>query len=554
MPPLEVVRVERRRRAIEAARAEWERDPQACRDRCRTLAGFIREFFPLLHPGMPYLHGWNIDFLCAHLEAITFGKFLAMGLSNRLLANVPPGTMKSLIVNVFWPAWEWGACGLPWLQYVATSHRDDLCARDSRRMRTLVESEKYQALWPMRLIRAAEMSFENDKGGWRESIPIGSLTGGRGHRLLIDDPHSIDSSESDATRERTVRNFRESASQRMADPATSAIVLIMQRLHQGDLSGIAIDEHFGYIVVMLPMEFEVDRCCISPLLNETDCLFGKAGEPMRDPRTEEGELLWPERFPRWVVDRDKVPLGAFGVAGQLQQRPSPRGGGLFKRHWFEGRIIRQVPPADKMMPLSQTSSAHWVRHWDLAATKKKRAPRTAGVKMGKTVDGRIIVANVITTREEGHEVRTTIKATAEIDGRDCEISLPQDPGQAGKTQARDLIAMLAGFVVHARPEAADGDKYVRAEPFSSQCEAGNVYLVEGPWNTDYVDELCGFPAFILKDQVDASSGAFARLPKDKGQTFVAPPEIAGRLRDIPGATAGPPPSWSGRPERGGGAP
>jgi hypothetical protein len=235
---------------------------ELARERCKTLAGFIREFFPLLHPGQPYVHSWNIDFLCAHLEAITFGNFLALGLSNRLLANVPPGTMKSLLVNVFWPAREWGPCGLSWLQYVATSHRDDLCARDSRRMRAVVESDKYQTLWPMRLIRAAEMSFENDKGGWRESIPIGSLTGGRGHRLLIDDPHSIDGSESEATRERTVRNFRESASQRMADPATSAIVLIMQRLHQGDLSGVAVDEGFGYVQVMLPMEFEPDRCCI----------------------------------------------------------------------------------------------------------------------------------------------------------------------------------------------------------------------------------------------------------------------------------------------------
>src|SRR5258706_5316084 len=155
-------------------------DPQLARERCKTPASFIREFFPLLHPGQPYVNSWNIDFLCSHLETITFGRFLALGLSNRLLDNVPPGTMKSLLVNVFWPAWEWGPRGLPWLQYVATSHRDDLCARDSRRMRALVESEKYQTLWPMELIRAAEMSFENSKGGWRESIPIGSLTGGRG--------------------------------------------------------------------------------------------------------------------------------------------------------------------------------------------------------------------------------------------------------------------------------------------------------------------------------------------------------------------------------------
>lgn len=445
---------------------------------------------------------------------------------------------NSLLVNVFWPCWEWGPCGLPWLQYIATSYKADNCARDSRRMRALIESKFFQTLWPLALTRAGEMALENERGGLRQSVPFNSLTQWRAHRLLIDDPHSIDTAESDVERDKTSRRFRESATTRLIDPITSAIILIMQRLHQNDLSGIALALKLGYVHVMLPMEFEPDRRCETP--------FG------RDPRTYDGELLCEERSPREVVERDKTAMTVYAVAGQFQQRPSPREGGLFKRHYF--KTVERTPPDADMVPVNSGASAKWVRHWDLAASTQQRSARTAGVKMGKARDGRYIVSSVIVTRSEGNEVRKLIRATAELDGRACEVSLPQDPGQAGKVQKQDMVAMLAGFVAHARPET--GDKYTRAEPFASQCEAGNVYLVAADWNEGYVEEHCLFPAGALKDQVDASSGAFARLPKTQyASTFAVPPEITGRPRDIPGGgSLGSPPSWSGRPERGGGAP
>jgi predicted phage terminase large subunit-like protein len=221
-----------------------------------------------------------------------------------------------------------------------------------------------------------------------------------------------------------------------------------------------------------------------------------------DPRTTDGELLDPVRFPPKEVKKLQRDMGDYAYAGQYQQRPTPREGGLFKREWFEGRIIRQAPPGTR-----------WVRHWDLAATKDKKAARTAGVKLGRTPDGRYVVGHVVKTQDEGNAVRRLIKATAELDGVEVEISLPQDPGQAGKVQAKDFVAGLAGFVV--RAEGETGDKYTRAEPFSVQCEAGNVDLVEGPWNADYIDELCLFPGGSFADQVDASSGAFGRLVTSK---------------------------------------
>ncbi|MCJ8520754.1 putative phage terminase large subunit-like protein [Pseudorhizobium tarimense] len=144
----------------------------------------------------------------------------------------------------------------------------------------------------------------------------------------------------------------------------------------------------------------------------------------------------------------------------------------------------------------------------LAATKKTTAARTARVKLRKADDGSYVVGHVVTTKDEGNAVRRLIKTTAELDGTDVLISLPQDPGQAGKVQAKDYVSMLAGWTVKADPET---DKVTRAEPFLSQCEVGNVFLVQGAWNEAYLDELCLFPGGAFKDQVDATPGAFGRL-------------------------------------------
>lgn len=370
--------------------------------------------------------------------------------------------------------------------------------RDNTKMRRLVESEWYQALWSnvrMAHDQNAKGKFENTASGGREGRPFASMTGGRGDRVIIDDPHSTETAESPVERNNTIRIFRESISDRLNDLDKSAIVVIMQRLHADDVSGTILKLGLPYEHLCLPMEYEGPSNKITAI-------------GFKDPRTYEGELLLPERFSRDAVEKLKVAKGSYAYAGQYQQRPTPREGGLFKRTWFEGKIRRTAP-----------EGMRWVRHWDLAATKDAKAARTAGVKLGRAPDGSYWIGHAVTTQDEGNEVRKLIKSVAETDGKSVEISLPQDPGQAGKVQAKDMVSMLAGWVVRAEPET--GDKITRAEPFSVQCEAGNVFLIEGDWNSDYLDELCLFPGGTFKDQVDASSGAFGRLVTRKAAPSAA---------------------------------
>jgi predicted phage terminase large subunit-like protein len=472
-------------------RRKVEQDAVGIRKRCKSLAGFVKEAWPILEPSTPYVHNWHIDVICAALEAVTYGD-----MPPRLLINVPPGMMKSLLVSVFWPAWEWTM--FPHLRYIATSYSERYTKRDSRRMRDLVNSDWYRLLWPhVRLVRIGESSFANGRMGTRDAMPFRSLTGGRGDRVLIDDPHSTETAESPTERETTLRIFKESVPTRVIDPKTSAIIIIMQRLHEMDISGYILShaDKMGYETIVLPMEFEDGR--------EAESTVTWAEE-----RTKYNELLFPQRFPRSVVERDKSIMGSYAVAGQFQQRPAPRGGGMFKRHWFE--IIRALPSGELL---------RGVRWWDLAAT----APNvinpdpdyTVGLLMFKLKTGIYIIADVVRLRGSDLDVERAIRNTAARDEDSWSVPvttiIPEDPGAAGKFTANSLIRMLAGYRVRKGKEDNKHGKEQRAEPFAAQCEANNVKLLKAEWNDPFLDELTTFPASAHADQVDSGSGAFKEL-------------------------------------------
>lgn len=450
----------------------------------RRLVNYIKRAWPEIEPGQPYVHGRHMDALCEHLEAVTRGEI------KRLLINIPPGTMKSLSTNVFWPSWEWGPQGMPSIRFIGASHEESLATRDNMKMRRLVQSEWYQRLWPMAMQgdQNAKTYFENAHTGWRQSCPVKSMTGKRGDRVVWDDPHSVEDAHSEAELQTAVRIFKETLPTRLNSPENSAIIIVMQRLSTKDVSGEILDNDYGYEHLCLPMEYEGSR-------KVTSIGFS-------DWRTEIGELLFPERFPRDVVDRDKKVMGDYAVAGQLQQRPAPKSGGEFQ--------VDKISVVDAI-PFNVRQSC---RGWDLGATT--RGDYTAGVKLMKLQDGRFLIADVVRDKLKSHERDALIKRTADADGK-AEVlqSIPQDPGQAGVSQVLSFATLLAGHSLHFSTET--GDKVVRATPFASQVNAGNVVMLKAPWNKDFKDELQLFPNGSYDDQVDGSSRAFnAMLGKVSG--------------------------------------
>lgn len=451
----------------------------------RSLANFIKRAWPHIDP-QEYVHGWHMDAIAEHLKACAKGEI------TRLLINVPPGTSKSTSTSVFFPAWLWGPFGWPGARFIGASYEQTLATRDNRKARALIGSEWYQRHWPVEIVsdQNEKTGFENTSQGFRQSCAVKSMTGKRGDFIVWDDPLSPEKAYSEVERETANRVFAETLPTRLNDPKKSAIIIVMQRLHEDDVSGYILARDLGYEHLCLPMEYEPERHC-------------KTSIGFSDPRKTEGELLFPGRFPADVVERDKAVMGSFAIAGQYQQRPVPREGGMFKHSWFN--VVNAIP-----------AGTEFVRGWDLAASTKSDSPWTAGVKIGKTREGRFIIADA--RRERVTTPRAFIKATATQDGHGVFISYPQDPGQAGKDQARSIAVDLAGYKFRSTPES--GDKATRAEPLAAQAEAGNVDILRGDWNAAFLDEICAFPFGKFMDQVDAASRAFNELaaPKASGRT------------------------------------
>jgi predicted phage terminase large subunit-like protein len=471
-----------------------ERNPRdiadaATRELCkRSLAAFAKRAWPILEPSTELKWGWPLDTICEWLTDVTEGR------RRRILMNVPPGSMKSLLTCVIWPAWEWGPRGLASNRFLATAHKQDLAVRDNTKCRRLIQSEWFQRLWPVSLVgdQNSKLKFENGSTGFREAMAFTSMTGSRGDRVILDDPHSVDDANSLVKLQGDVMTFREALPSRVNNER-SAIVIIMQRLHERDISAVAAD--LGYDHLIIPMRYEENR----------------PGITWQGPR-EDGALMFPERFPEETVRELEISLGAYATAGQLQQRPAPREGGLFKPSWFQP--IAALP----------SNIRRTVRAWDLAATAKATSNDpdwTAGVSMSATEDGLFIVEHCNRFRGSPMEVEARLLGQAPLDGANVTVRLAQDPGQAGKAQADGLVRKLAGYPV--RVERPTGDKATRAAPLAAQAEAGNLrILITGDpardaWVQPFLDELALFPAVAHDDQVDAAADAFNELALGKGK-------------------------------------
>lgn len=303
---------------------------------CGGLLSFVRYFWQVLEPGTTFVEGWPIEAICEHLEAVSYGEIV------KLLINVPPGFMKSLLTDVFWPAWEWSALGKPHLRYVSFSYSSSLTERDNGKFRDLITSTEFQAMYGdvVKVRKVGETKVTNTKHGWKLATSVGGVgTGERGDRVILDDPHNVKDSESERVRDETVRWFRESMSSRLNDIDKSAIVIIMQRVHESDVSGTILELGFPYEHLMIPMRFvwsaDEDGEPYATSIGWVDPRWTE------DPEDSDGLLAWPARFPEHSVDLLETTLGPYATAGQLQQTPEARGGGIIKRdYWqpWEGKL------------------------------------------------------------------------------------------------------------------------------------------------------------------------------------------------------------------------
>lgn len=445
------------------------------------MLAFVQQAWPYVEPDTKLVGGWHIEAIAAHLEAVAKGQI------HNLLVNVPPGCCKSLLVAVFFPAWVW--LRKPATRFMFASYQQELSLRDSMKCRGLVESEWYARQWGATTSLAPDQNqkskYDNVSGGWRMATsPGGRGTGEHPDLLIWDDPHNVRGSESEAERN-AVLDWWDGTMSSRGITRNCRRVGVMQRLHENDLSGHVLAKG-GWEHLCLPMEAEPENAKTTAL-------------GWTDPRKTPGELLWPAMLTAEKVAGLKREMGSHRAAGQLQQRPAPAGGGLFKREWFE--VVDAAPVAGKRC-----------RAWDFAATVPKpgRDPDwTVGAKLARSLDGVFYIEHIARFQGTAMQVENTLLATAAMDGSAVAVRIPQDPGQAGKGQAEQMVRRLAGYIIKA--ETVSGSKEVRAQSLVAQCEAGNVKLVRGTWNEQWLDEVSVFPFGKHDDCVDATADAFNEL-------------------------------------------
>lgn len=468
---------------------ELERlEAELCR---RSLFEFIKKTWSIVEPKVEFVSNWHIEEICGVLEAITRGDI------TRCIVNVPPGTMKSLLILVFWPAWEWA--NDPTLRYLTASYASSRTIDANIKVRNIVQSEWYQKHFDVKLTsdqNAKELFRTSEKGERLATSVDGEGTGIHPDRIIIDDPISADAGQSDEKRKGANDWFDQTISTRGITRRVR-LLLVMQRLHQQDLTGHILGKMYAipglWKHVCFPMEYEVSR---EPSDSEPK---GFTPDPL-DRRTEEGELLWPTLFPREVVNQLKLDLGPHNAAGQLQQRPTARGGGLFKRAWFE--VVDVLPKGKTTLEC---------RGWDTGATEGAGDP-TCGVLLAE-VDGVVYVRDMVMDQLGPSGSDELILNTAKADGRYVAQREEKEPGASGKNVISAHAKMLRGYDYEGI--TVSKDKVTRARPFRSQCEARNVKLVRGPWNNTYLQALEDFPTGTMDHPVDASSCAYNAMVEDK---------------------------------------
>lgn len=445
-----------------------------------SVINFSRHAWNILEPKSREMKtGWALDAMAEHLTAVTNGEI------NRLVISVPPGFMKSMMTKIFWPAWEWGPQKRPDIRYVTAAYADHLSMRDARKMKLVITSDWYQKLWPhVRLSsdQAQKSNFHNDANGFMLGTSVGGLgTGERGDRFICDDPNSVKDAESKLVRDGTNQWFLEVVPTRL-NSEESAILVIQQRTNEDDVTGTILEKGLPYVHLSIPMEMDMGRKCTTSIGWE-------------DPRTKEGELAWPERFPQHVVDELKNTLGVYASSAQLQQAPSPRGGGIIRREWWVLWEDIWFPPMELV-----------VIAVDTAYSEKQEADFSAAVVLGVYRDQydlpKIMLMSAWQERLGLNDLVLKLAATSKKYKADRLLIEAKASGISVGQEIKRMFGQEVFGVTMINPK---GDKTARLQSVEPLFAAGMIFAPDKAYADMVIDQVTKFPKSKNDDLCDALS-------------------------------------------------
>lgn len=452
-----------------------------------SLHGFIRAAWPLVVPNAEFVDNWHVGAIAEHLEAQSRGQLA------RLVVNVPPGSSKSTTVCVMWPAWEW--TWKPGTQWQFAAYADALAMRDSLRCRNLMDQPWYRERWGhlWRPTRWLADWLQNDKGGIRQAVPAGgSPTGFHAHRQVVDDPAKPTDAHSEIMRAKVKLWWFETMASRLL-PKVNTRTIIMQRLHDGDLAGIA--KELGWTVLKMPMVYySAARLAPTPLGWE-------------DPRTTEGELLCEKRWDAAEVERRKVEFGPDGWAAQDQQDPVPAGGAIYRQEWFHN-----------FYPTRPDLYAHQVVISADCSFKSHDTSSYVALQVWAYKPPHFYLLDEI---RDHLDFVGTLAALTSLAAKWPMYSAMLIEDKANGPAVINMLQSKLHGIIAIEP---DGSKEARAYMTQPLFAAGNVWLPDpsfAPWIHDWITEHKRFPRGVANDRVDAQTQALRYFTANSGADYLA---------------------------------
>lgn len=493
-------------------------------ERCeRSLYRFYRESWHTYEPA-PFVDGWHLQAIAEHLEAVTYGQI------RRLLINIKFRSSKTSLIAIAWPAWVWALKAQPGnpllgpgARFLMASYNNDKAKADALTARRLIASDWYQQRWGRRVRitpdRDSQSQYDTTAGGSRINTGIPESLGKGGHFRVCDDAHKTDEVESDSQRESVLRNYQEIWATRANDPNVGAEVVVMQRLHEHDLSGYLLDKYGRDIVhLSIPAWYEEGRHCTT---------YVNGVKFWTDPRSTEGEYFWPQRMSRDQLAEDKA-LGEFAFAGQCQQSPIPRGGSIIRSDYWqswppEGEddswwhpIV--TPDGKSVKALAYPEFDLVIASLDGAFSDKESADYSAltvwGIfkHRGRT---RVMLINAWRDKCELHQVVQAALDICRHPRRPVSRLLIENKA-SGIPVAQELMRQMREQDFMVEVVNPVGDKRARLLSVQPMFEAGMVFR---PWRSPHgytwanmvTDEMASFPRAKNDDLTDSASQALLWL-------------------------------------------
>ncbi len=443
----------------------------------RDFFRFVKEFWSEIIGEDP-VWNWHIPYLCSELQELAERVVRREPKLYDLVINIPPGSTKSTIATVMFPAWAWTRDAS--LRFITGSYSKDLSLEHAGYSRDIIKSEKFRRLFPeIEIMRDKDLksNYKNSQKGQRFSTSVGgTVTGIHAHIIAIDDPLNPKQAASEAELKTANEWMGKTLSTRKVDKSLTPTILIMQRLHENDPSGVWIDKRPDHIKhICLPAE---DSERVSPQELREEYIDG---------------LLDPVRIPLSVVDDMKTTLGSYGYAGQFDQAPSPGDGGIFKKHWF---------PSVTWAEFEAAAHGHrvvWDTLMDGAYTEDTRNDPSGFIAHCK-IGANYFIRMASSRWLEQPDLEKFIPSFAKESGYGPSSVIAIEPKANGLSTAQSMKARSDLNIVIDEPP--DRDKISRARDVSAVCEAGRVYLIQGPWNDEYRDQMGMFPNATHDEYVD----------------------------------------------------